>query len=279
MRTDDIVLHDATKSRMNIIKQQKPHACLLYSPEGTGKYQLALSLIEELIGPVKHEQNLLVVAPEGNSLTIESIRSIKQFLSLKYPDSVSGDIVRAVIIKDAHLMRAEAQNALLKTLEEPPSDTIIVLTASIVDALLPTILSRVVKVQILPLPMDTYKKIYPESSAQDISRLYHLSAGYYSLYSELMENKEHPFYQSIAEAKELLTSTTYDRLCKVSKLREDKESIVQIIRGLKQILQYTVYSKPQQKNIDRYAAAVQAEEDIAQNVHPKLVLTDLFLKL
>jgi DNA polymerase III subunit delta' len=46
----------------------------------------------------------------------------------------------------------EAANALLKVLEEPPADTVIVLTAAEPDALLPTILSRVVRVRVGPLP-------------------------------------------------------------------------------------------------------------------------------
>lgn len=46
----------------------------------------------------------------------------------------------------------EAANALLKVLEEPPADTVVILTASEPDALLPTILSRVVRVRVLRVP-------------------------------------------------------------------------------------------------------------------------------
>ena len=49
---------------------------------------------------------------------------------------------RVIIIQDADHLTAEAMNALLKTLEEPPPHVVLVLTAERLDALLPTIMSR-----------------------------------------------------------------------------------------------------------------------------------------
>jgi DNA polymerase-3 subunit delta' len=59
---------------------------------------------------------------------------------------------RFVVIDPADAMNAQAQNALLKTLEEPPADTTLVLVASSPDALLPTIRSRCARVSFGPLP-------------------------------------------------------------------------------------------------------------------------------
>jgi DNA polymerase III subunit delta' len=58
---------------------------------------------------------------------------------------------RVVVIDPADAMNAQAQNALLKTLEEPPDDTTLVLVASNPDALLPTIRSRCARVPFAPL--------------------------------------------------------------------------------------------------------------------------------
>jgi DNA polymerase-3 subunit delta' len=59
---------------------------------------------------------------------------------------------RFVIVDPADAMNAQAQNALLKTLEEPPDDTTIVLVAGSPDALLPTIRSRCLRVAFRPIP-------------------------------------------------------------------------------------------------------------------------------
>jgi DNA polymerase-3 subunit delta' len=59
---------------------------------------------------------------------------------------------RFVILDPADAMNPQAQNALLKTLEEPPEETTLVLVASSPDALLPTIRSRCLRVPFAPLP-------------------------------------------------------------------------------------------------------------------------------
>jgi DNA polymerase-3 subunit delta' len=59
---------------------------------------------------------------------------------------------RFVVIDPADAMNPQAQNALLKTLEEPPGDTTLVLVASSPDALLPTIRSRCLRVPFAPIP-------------------------------------------------------------------------------------------------------------------------------
>ena len=59
---------------------------------------------------------------------------------------------RFVILDPADAMNPQAQNALLKTLEEPPDDTTLVLVAAAADALLPTVRSRCLRVGFRPLP-------------------------------------------------------------------------------------------------------------------------------
>lgn len=72
------------------------------------------------------------------SLGIEDVKTMQKTLYFK---PLRGE-TKAVIIKDAHLLTVEAQNALLKVLEEPPEHTLLILTAETKEALLPTILSR-----------------------------------------------------------------------------------------------------------------------------------------
>ncbi|MCX7876294.1 MAG: hypothetical protein N2321_09030 [Melioribacteraceae bacterium] len=73
----------------------------------------------------------------ANQIRINSIRDIKKFSNLS-----SKDLPRFVIIIDAHLMNEQAQNALLKTLEEPPSDIYLILITTNLESLLTTVQSR-----------------------------------------------------------------------------------------------------------------------------------------
>ncbi len=73
-----------------------------------------------------------------NTIGIEEIKNMQKKLFLKPIKSPT----KAVIIEDAQLLTTQAQNALLKVLEEPPDHTIIVLSSNSKETLLPTIISR-----------------------------------------------------------------------------------------------------------------------------------------
>jgi len=96
--------------------------------------------------------------PKANSIKINSIRDIKKFLSMQYHEIG----YRFVIISDAHLMNEEAQNALLKGLEEPPEKVIFILTTSYISKLRSTIISRCWRINFDPLSEDVIINILTE---------------------------------------------------------------------------------------------------------------------
>ena len=88
----------------------------------------------------KNSPDVFIISLEKTSITIEQIRNLKSHifqkpLALKF---------KFIIIENAHLATAEAQNALLKIFEEPPSHAIIVLESASKEGLLPTIVSRAI---------------------------------------------------------------------------------------------------------------------------------------
>jgi DNA polymerase-3 subunit delta' len=131
------------------------HAYCFTGEEGIGKAALARALAEELLLGVG-QPSRLAVHPDyweddrPEAISIDEIRfhpergaqahdqSLQQFLSLK-PFVASG---RVALLANAERMTEAAQNCLLKTLEEPPPNTVLVLTTAYPDHLLPTVLSR-----------------------------------------------------------------------------------------------------------------------------------------
>ena len=108
--------------------------------------KLSNSVVEEIQSQLEEKANnpyFHIAIEKANAIRIASIREIKRELSL----SLFAEGKRVVIIFDAHLMNEEAQNAFLKTLEEPPPSTIIILTTSRIDKLKQTIISRCQQVQ------------------------------------------------------------------------------------------------------------------------------------
>jgi DNA polymerase III subunit delta' len=92
---------------------------------------------------------------DANNIKINSIREITKFVNTAIEELE----YRFVVIEDAHLMNDQAQNALLKNLEEPPEGIIFILITSDKDKLLPTIKSRCWQVEFEPLSFEIINKI------------------------------------------------------------------------------------------------------------------------
>lgn len=90
----------------------------------------------------KAKTDTQIISPQKH-ITIEQIRNLKKTIFTKPLKSA----YKIVIIEEAHKLTVEAQNALLKVLEEPPSCAIIIMEANHNHNLLPTILSRVVQIR------------------------------------------------------------------------------------------------------------------------------------
>lgn len=79
-----------------------------------------------------------IYVERANNIKINSIRAMRRALAI----SKYGDGKKVFLIRNAELMNDESSNALLKTLEEPTADTVIILTSACPDQIRPTIFSR-----------------------------------------------------------------------------------------------------------------------------------------
>ncbi len=99
--------------------------------------------------------DVIRIDPVGKLIRIDQIRRLLDSLAKK----PYGQGRRIVLIADAHCMNPEAGNALLKMLEEPPANTILILTTNQTSDLLPTIVSRCQRIRFQPLPSDTIRSL------------------------------------------------------------------------------------------------------------------------
>ncbi len=136
------------------------HAYLFAGPRGCGKAQVARTLAQALnCAEREHDAcgrcdscrriaegthpDIYWVSPESKSrrIAVEQIREFEKAINLR-PTLAR---VKVGAILDADCMGEEASNAFLKTLEEPPAQTVILLLSAEPQRLLPTILSRCLK--------------------------------------------------------------------------------------------------------------------------------------
>ncbi len=145
------------ESMLRSIKEDRVgHAYILTGPEGIGKKTLSMAFASLLLckgntfpDPCGHcmpcrlipgnaNPDLMIIDGDGKSIGVELIRELQHDVVVRpmYSDR------KVYIINNADKMTLQAQNCLLKTLEEPPSYAVIILNASNMEALLATVKSR-----------------------------------------------------------------------------------------------------------------------------------------
>ncbi len=107
--------------------------------------------------------DFLVISPEKGVIKIDQIRRLTRELS--YPPYES--VMRVVVLENVHTMRREAANSLLKTLEEPPENNLLILTAEASQEILATLTSRC---QIVPFSQLSFDDTIAILSQQGIDR-------------------------------------------------------------------------------------------------------------
>jgi len=134
----------------SIRKNVLSHAYLFSGPEHVGKFTVAREFSKQLSGNRNFEVNpdIIVIRPEIREkkgiikkleIKVGDIREMERKLNLTHLENSK----KIAIIDDAEFLGRSAQNALLKTLEEPAKDAIVILVAHDRNKLLPTIISRV----------------------------------------------------------------------------------------------------------------------------------------
>src|SRR3989344_631825 len=169
------------------IANDSPAHCYIFSgPNNIGKTAIAQRLAAQL-----HQKEPSV------SLDFFQIKPVKNSISKEEADGAIGRLsltafgggYKILIIESAHLMTISAANAFLKTLEEPPKKTVIILITSELGKILPTIISRAVVLRFNPVGKDELKKLLLSKNADEPKNYINLSFGRPGKILNFLENK------------------------------------------------------------------------------------------
>jgi DNA polymerase III subunit delta' len=183
-------------------KQQRlAHAFLISGPAGSGKSAVAAGLAADLNKTTPElvlnarAPDVLVTEPGSRSrrIVIEQIRSLERALRLHTTDGRK----KIAIIRDADRMQAQAANAFLKTLEEPPENSLLLLLTTLPEALPETVVSRCLSLP-LQIPSETEQsgeekellRLLCAAAADDrggIAKAYRVSQGIQRLLESMRE--------------------------------------------------------------------------------------------
>jgi DNA polymerase-3 subunit delta' len=310
--------------RNSLISRRIRHAYLFTGPQGIGRrtlasrYAQAINCLHEtttekpcgecrscrLFESMQHP-DLSIVKSEviGGVLKIDQIRKLHHNLSLT-PYEAKFRIALILRFEEAN---QNAANALLKTLEEPPPQVLMLLTAQEPETLLPTILSRCELIRLRPLPINTLAIGLQERFGIPYERattLAHIAEGrpgsalHYHHNPDLMNKRENWLNDLLS----LISAKRVDRFKYADDVSKDKEILEQLL-GVwssfwRDILMTTVESNVFLSNIDfkdniytiaskvEHTSAVKmvntinrTQKLIHQNVNTKMAMEILLLDL
>ena len=251
MNTWEIFGHDwaVEMLQQHVAHQALRHAYLLTGPAGLGRRTLALRLAQALNCPngapgvpcktcrtckqIEAGQNadLMVIQAEseGGTLKVEQVREVQKFLSLR-PYQSPYKIVIFLRFQEAN---PNAQNALLKTLEEAPSYGLLLLTADNAEQLLPTIVSRCEILRLRPLPVEAVTEFLQarQVDAQQARLLAHLSGGRPGVALRLLGDEKALAFRTekLDDLAHLLVARRRERFGYAEKLVKDRDAFRQTL--------------------------------------------------
>ncbi|HET7827732.1 MAG TPA: AAA family ATPase, partial [Candidatus Saccharimonadales bacterium] len=239
---DDILLHETTKQRLATFINRPAHALLISGPAGAGKKYLAKRLAAVLLqiesDKLHNHPHFFVVARpvDKTEIPIDSARQLINKLSLKVPGG--GELInRVAVIEDADLLSGEAQNALLKLLEEPPAGSLLILTTSRPQSIFPTVASRLQKLMLKPASLQSSQAYFQNFRPAEVESAWRLSRGTPSLLAALLaEGNDHQIKQAVEEAKTFLSLPKYERLGFLQSTAKDKLRLALLLDALSRIL-------------------------------------------
>lgn len=271
------------------------HSYIFYGKQGIGKKAFAKAFAKKILCLNKTEEcnscksciqfegenlpDFNIITPDGKSIKIDQIRN---FLEKVYEKPIVSDR-KVYIIDDADLMTKEAQNCLLKTLEEPPSFDTIILIVSNENKLLNTIKSRCITIPFSDLTYEDLNKYIKNNNLSiENKKIVSRSNGSIKKMIHILENEE--LYTKIDNIIDnLYSSSLIDILNNTEIFTKNKDIINDILEYIIVIFYEKLQNCKDYEQDVKYINIIKIVEDtkqkILQNGNIDMCIDGMFMRI
>ena len=277
---ENIAGHENIKNILsnNINTKNILHSYLFIGEEGIGKKMLAKEFAKAILCTSENNKpcnickscvefntnnnaNFNLINEEGSAIKIEQIRNMQ----VKIAEKPINSNYKVYLINDAELMTQEAQNCLLKTLEEPPEYIVIILITSNENKVLNTIKSRCMKLYFNNLDKNSVKKVLTEKfEMEDINDSF-LDAVGGSIKKALLIKEKSSEYEQITKLFDIIDKENLvNFINSASIIYENKDDIYNILDYINILLDIKI--KQNTKESFKYAKCIFIVEEVKKRL-------------
>jgi DNA polymerase-3 subunit delta' len=273
------------------------HAYLFAGPKSIGKFSIAKMFVNILQCPnnLCHECSTCIQIQKGThpdtvilksdieeSIKIEEIREIIAHLQMTKQSRY-----KILLIKKAERLTLEAANCLLKTLEEPPADTIIIMTTDNIRELMPTIISRVRIIKFNAYSQkylqEKMQELFPDMDDEIIKQVCSLSLGKSGKAIKLLRDADllalyRKMYNMLCEFLE--NKPIYKKFDIIDEILNEEISIAEFLDVFTHLVRSRLHQGigDNQRLISLINEIEQTQNLLKRNINTRLALENLVLK-
>ena len=275
---ENIAGHENIKNILsnNINTKNILHSYLFIGEEGIGKKMLAKEFAKAILCTSENNKpcnickscvefntnnnaNFNLINEEGSAIKIEQIRNMQ----VKIAEKPINSNYKVYLINDAELMTQEAQNCLLKTLEEPTEYIVIILITSNENKVLNTIKSRCMKLYFNNLDKNSVKKVLTEKfEMEDINDSF-LDAAGGSIKKALLIKEKSSEYEQITKLFDIIENLV-NFINSASIIYENKDDIYNILDYINILLDIKIRSNS--NNSFKFANCIFTVEEVKKRL-------------
>lgn len=267
-----LLINPASQAALQAYLQRPSQGLLLHGLTGVGLRTVAEQTARRLNDKVSV---VTLEADDKGKISIETIHELTPKLR-----SVRRDQPLVVIIDDADLMTRPAQDAFLKSLEEPVEGTYFMLTSHQPDNLLATVLSRLFKLEVRPISSDDSRQLIAELGQADpkaIAQLMFIASGRPAELCRLISDQTYfaTRAQLLGDAKIMMGASTYERLKIVSRYDKSRIQAIELLTGLLDVIKFSLLSQQDAAAAGLVEPIERAIANLQRNGHVRTQLNNL----
>ncbi len=269
MTDSKVLLSSSNQSQVKELARTLPHAILILGKSYANENAAADSLLAQV--ELDTAASVHKLSLDGPS--IDEVRSLSEFTRTKMGDQ--GDL-RVILIHAADKMKPEAQNALLKQIEEPGRGITYILSATSEAPVLQTIKSRCIVLSLSVPSLEEFAAHYPDTDSLSLKAAFIASGGNIHAFERYLEGTD----EVARDAKAIISANKYDRFSLGAKYEKDREQAQVLVNYMTNIFRYLAGSNRRSpKTYDQLEVCLATSHKLEQNGHVKLLLDSLFTSI